>query len=393
MPTSSKLQLIRLPSSLASEPKRDWQLIRKERTGFPGRTLGHLYSSLANELGTFVNTAAVHRGMGPKVAADAIAAFFGQQRWQHDSLAEICVPPDVLQACDELTRFAFRTQTPRTQLAAFHSIVAISTQFPGLKIFLKNSAMVAAELQHSGDSDTLLNCWDRQNSASCDLRWHFFCEFAATCITDRDIFPIIKGVSRVALASGDAQESGLSLIEQLINSSIYEPTTPFHSHLSIRYLTGILELQYFWNHLRLEQQNPHRQLYMGIDRNTIPAHATVLVSATSSPQYPLLYIPVGNMSTTTHAFIIDLGNRVRSPLDLGLFRSLPQARQETVRTYYFQRAGIHAGNLWAAFLHGHQTEIGPMGVDLLEGNVYLWGMGREEMGGTWVVSVDVPRRI
>ncbi|KAF7304490.1 TEA domain-containing protein [Mycena chlorophos] len=265
MSNPSGRQLIIIQSSAVSHRKHESRILIRQQgeAGFLGRTLWRFYDALGNKVGSImpVGSVAERRGKGPKFAADTIATLLTQERWEHASLADSSFPPEILSACNQLVQFAFRTQTPKTQLAAFRRIIAITTQFPGLKVLLEKSVPgpVAA--------DALISLWDREDDASCDLRWHFFCELAASCIADRKIFPFIQGHSRVALASGNEQlqTCGLSFIERLIIASTYEPATLVPSHLSIRYLTGILALPHFWDYLRQEQTEiPRGQLYLGI---------------------------------------------------------------------------------------------------------------------------------
>ncbi|KAF7304488.1 hypothetical protein HMN09_00851100 [Mycena chlorophos] len=127
-----------------------------------------------------------------------------------------------------------------------------------------------------------------------------------------------------------------------------------------------------------------------IPNNVIPANELVLVRTTSNPYGVLMQIPAGPTGASAHRIVNDLVVRVRAPLDLALFQSLPQSRQAAVWNHFIQREAA-AGSIWMAFLQGQQPQNGPTGVDLLEGNIFLWGLGQEAATGRWVITVDIPR--
>ncbi|KAJ7051961.1 hypothetical protein C8F01DRAFT_1376548 [Mycena amicta] len=164
---------------------------------------------------------------------------------------------------------------PKTQYATFRKLVILSTQFPGLKTFFEESKHLSATLRPPATrplQKDVFELWDRpvadDNRATCDSRWRFFCEFAVACITDQTISSLIEGYPPSSLSSAVAHVSGLSFIEHLLNASVYDPQAPFSSHLSIRYLGGILNLKHFWEHLRFEcvtnSQEECGQLHSGI---------------------------------------------------------------------------------------------------------------------------------
>nr|GAT50671.1 predicted protein [Mycena chlorophos] len=133
----------------------------------------------------------------------------------------------------------------------------------------------------------------------------------------------------------------------------------------------------------------HNQLAV-IPNNIIPALEQVLVRTTSNPYGALMQIPAGPTGASAHRIVGDLVARVRAPLDLALFQSLPQSRQTAVWNHFIQREAA-AGSIWMAFLQGQQPQNGPTGADLLEGNIFLWGLTREEATGRWVITLDIPR--
>ncbi|KAJ7065665.1 hypothetical protein C8F01DRAFT_1351661 [Mycena amicta] len=239
-------------------------LIRRDEAGAPGRTLGRVYHFISAKLGGLVNGFARRRGRGPGAAADIILEFFSEQRWKEGSVEDLRsrkqIPAEVLTACDKLVQFAFRTQMPKTQYAAFRKLVGLSTRFPGLKTLFEESDYISSR----DSQNDLFRLWDRPEDCHCDPQWHFFCEFAAACVTDHAIFPLIKGRTPTALSSAVAHVSGLSFIEHLLNKSAYDPKAPFLSHLVIRYLGSILGLQHFWKDLQATAEHGPSQLHAGI---------------------------------------------------------------------------------------------------------------------------------
>ncbi|KAJ7062574.1 hypothetical protein C8F01DRAFT_101388 [Mycena amicta] len=276
---SSDLQLItvRAPSPAARPAAKTESraFIRRDEAGAPGKTLGRLYSLISVKVGSLVNGVARRRGLGPGAAAEVILDFFSHARWTEESVQELHlqkqIPTQVLAACSRLIKFAFRSQTPKTQYATFQKLVVLSTQFPGLKAIFEESDHISSAIQppttrHS--QNHLFRLWDRPDDSACDSQWHFFCELAAACITDQAIFALIEGRPPAAVSSAVAHVSGLSFIEHLLHASAYDPKAPFFSHLSIRYLASIRNLKHFWHYLHEElplKDSPERsQLYSGI---------------------------------------------------------------------------------------------------------------------------------
>ncbi|KAJ7051954.1 hypothetical protein C8F01DRAFT_1173807 [Mycena amicta] len=281
--SSSDLQLIAiLPSPSTSEPRAERQsraLFRLDKDGAPGKTLGRAYTFVGAKVGGLVNEAVRGQGKGPGPAAETILQFFSQEEWKEDSVHNLHsrnqIPVEVLNACSRLVKFAFRAEMPKTQYAAFRKLVILCTQFPGLKTLFEQSDHLSAKLRPPATRHSqkdVFQLWDRPQADDtvCDSRWHFFCEFAAACIADQTICSLIEGYPPSALSSAVAHVSGLSFIEHLLNASVYDPQAPFSSHLSIRYLGGILNLKHFWEHLRLESvkrqdcQKQCGQLHSGI---------------------------------------------------------------------------------------------------------------------------------
>ncbi|KAF7312609.1 hypothetical protein MIND_00275000 [Mycena indigotica] len=255
-----KLQLVSLRS--ASQPGVESRLIiRHEEAGMPGKTLGRLYSAAGTSIARFVNMTALGRGYGPAAVAEPIDNFFDGKQEKgvsvHDLQQRRQIPADIVRGCQRLVNFAFRSETPQTQLTAFKKIIALSTRFPGLNtIFSQNDNVVST-------ANGLFRLWDRPEDTACDARWHFMCEFAAYCVTERSISALIGRQALSALSSAVDVSSGLSVIEHVLNASEYDAQIPFDSHLSIRYLASILRLKGFWQYLQSEVEG-EGHIYSGI---------------------------------------------------------------------------------------------------------------------------------
>ncbi|KAJ7052893.1 hypothetical protein C8F01DRAFT_1331574 [Mycena amicta] len=330
---SSNLQLITVPtSSSGPEPRaksRSWALIRLDEAGAPGRTLGRLYAFIAVQIGSLVNSVARQHGKGPGADAEIILEFFRHAQWKEDSesVQELHsreqIPMQVLAACGRLVKYAFRSQTPRTQFAAFRNLALLSTQFPGLKTFFEESEHISSAIHPpttTNSQQNLFRLWDRPDDSNCDSQWHFFCELAAACITDKAVYALIEGRAPAMLSSAVAHVSGLSFIEHLLNMSAYNPRVPFLSHLAIRYLGNILSLKPFWQQLHQElcvdalPEHTGGQLHSGIVDKLLQRSELLLqdlgvdsdqLEETTVPEKPLLLDEEG-VDTYCQAILLGL---------------------------------------------------------------------------------------
>ncbi|KAJ7459356.1 G-protein alpha subunit-domain-containing protein [Mycena latifolia] len=210
----------------------------------PGRILYGVYSTLAVTAERHANRAAHILGLGPAAVAERIRIAFGYGGQRELALNELPnnVPRKVEKDCGRLMHYALRTESSSTQLEAFKSLVTLTTRYPGLRrIFLSSE-----DISNAGAEETeIAGLWERTDESG-GAQWHFFCRFAAACLADRDLSSLVEDIPPQSFSSVAAEESGLSIIEQLLVSSDCEGTSSFSGHIAIRYLGGILELPSFW---------------------------------------------------------------------------------------------------------------------------------------------------
>nr|GAT52302.1 predicted protein [Mycena chlorophos] len=205
--------------------------------GPPGKSLGRVYAFVGKKIGNVVNAAAQKSGRGPTPVAEVISAFFKEH--EGVSVAELRskgqIEVDVLTACSRLITLATRSQTPPTQLSAFRHIVTLSTRFPGLSsVFEEKAREYYTSDGRLYSPEDLFHQWERPNHAAFDRR----------------IAPIVDGQPMSVLCSMETQVFGLSYVEHLLNASMYDATSPFTTHLAIRYLANILTPMAFWRRLK-----------------------------------------------------------------------------------------------------------------------------------------------
>lgn len=109
---------------------------------------------------------------------------------------------------------------------------------------------------------------------------------------------------------------------------------------------------------------------------------------------------IGDISTPGGAYsALDIVNFVshlaRQNLSLSTFHQLSNPVKERVehcfKTRYFRgERGVSANGVWATFLDGQQTITGPKGVDLLLGNICIWGLEFCPISGHWILHVADP---
>jgi hypothetical protein len=109
---------------------------------------------------------------------------------------------------------------------------------------------------------------------------------------------------------------------------------------------------------------------------------------------------IGDISTPGGAYsaldIINfVSNLARQNISLSTFHQLSDQLKERVelffKTRYFrEERGVSANRVWATFLEGQQTITGPKGVDLMLGNICIWGLEFCPISGYWILHVADP---
>ncbi|KAJ7611867.1 hypothetical protein DFH06DRAFT_154192 [Mycena polygramma] len=209
----------------------------------PGRILNEMYSSLGHKLEKRVNRIAHGAGLGPAAIADRIRIYLGEGEECYLKLENLTLapPPQIEKYCARIIHYSL-PEAASTQIAAFTSIIELSTSFPGMRA-LFHQTIVLQRLPRC--KEKLLILWDRSEEYV-DPRWNFFRNLAATCLFDEDIAPITEGASLRGLTSHRTESGSLTPIERLLVAYDCQRSSPVTGALAIRYLAGILQLPAFW---------------------------------------------------------------------------------------------------------------------------------------------------
>ncbi|KAJ7909013.1 hypothetical protein B0H13DRAFT_2015463 [Mycena leptocephala] len=232
-------------SALISDPHTRSPLIRGSSSAAgPGRILNDLYDRLGGTLEKHANRVAHRAGLGPVAITEKIRSYFGENEHRYLRLAELRskAPPFIEKDCVRLIGYALPNEAISTQLISFKCIVELSTSFPGMR-YLFHRALVLHGLPQSHDK--ILVFWNRSDGCidpSCD----FHRNFAAACLFDDDVAPILEGRPMGAIFTDSPGPDGLTTVERLLVAYDCRQRSPFASALSIRYLSGILQLSTFW---------------------------------------------------------------------------------------------------------------------------------------------------
>jgi hypothetical protein len=133
--------------------------------------------------------------------------------------------------------------------------VTITTRYHGTRRLFLNSK----HLRRPGNTEALISAvWARADDTQ-PHEWDYYCQFAAACLSEKKISPILGNISPRFLGSIDGD---LSVIERLliasesryviifhnrvIDSDFIQSATSISDALAQRYLAGVLELPAFW---------------------------------------------------------------------------------------------------------------------------------------------------
>ncbi|KAF8206013.1 hypothetical protein K438DRAFT_497735 [Mycena galopus ATCC 62051] len=182
----------------------------------PGRTLYEVYSTAGQALETRTNRMAHRLGLGPDVAAQKIAEFFGTGEERQQRLTALRDDHEVLvkleKYCSRLMGYTLPTESPRTQRQAFERIVTLTTLLPGLRLlFLRSNCMQSIPISKNDIS----GLWDHPDGFL-DSEWLFWRSLAATCLSDTNISAILEQAPVSQLANCLHDNGGLSVIERLL---------------------------------------------------------------------------------------------------------------------------------------------------------------------------------
>ncbi|KAJ7603828.1 hypothetical protein FB45DRAFT_78492 [Roridomyces roridus] len=228
-------------------------------TPSPGRTLNEMYTAGGKFLDTRANRFAHQCGLGPNSVAEAIRASFGERGERHTHLARLQteVPPKLEKNVAKLMKYTLPTESAKTQIQAFRAIVDLSTSFPGLRSVFLASRSINDVSRTQQDISAL---WDRNDECPTDDEWTFWRAFAATCLSDKAIAPILEGHAIARLTSCVMDDGGLSVIERLIIAHDCETESLFLAALSLWYIAGVLDLPGFWDEMATVHRDVAKKL-------------------------------------------------------------------------------------------------------------------------------------
>ncbi|KAJ7249756.1 hypothetical protein B0H12DRAFT_1121628, partial [Mycena haematopus] len=129
-------------------------------------------------------------------------------------------------------------------------------------------------------------------------------------------------------------------------------------------------------------------VHMALLSDPIPPFTTISVRDTSN--YVLCNVKTGSSAMTTADFVQFLQHLVCTPLPLDSYRNLSPSARESAKVNFISRHGAQGHDRWARFVSGSPRFGVPTGLDLLLGNIRLWMLDPDILGG-WVATVDVPR--
>jgi hypothetical protein len=202
-----------------------------------------MYSHVGNYVGIQANRMAHCWGRGPTATSHRIEAFFGtgHQRVAKLDALESC--PWLEEECSKLVKYALlcvrlvsilgfvglesrRCETARTQVATFKCIITIATRYCGTRgLFLKSK-----HLRRAGDTEALISAvWARADDTQ-PHEWDYYCQFAAACLSENHISPILEDISPQFLGSIYTESGDLSVIERLLIASESRYVIIFQNH-------------------------------------------------------------------------------------------------------------------------------------------------------------------
>ncbi|KAJ7115337.1 hypothetical protein C8R44DRAFT_739924 [Mycena epipterygia] len=224
--------------SVPPTPRPSLPLVQRTSTGKsitswspsgPGKTLHEIYSTLGLSAEKYANRAAHTLGLGPRAVAHRIQAFFGDG-YERESKLNLFGDHHFRRLekdCLRLMEYALPSESARTQLQTFKTLVALITRYPGLWRLFRNSK----HIQPVENSEVAISClWDRAGDP-CSSQWGFYRDFASGCVADNDISSIVGNYPMSDFSGG---QGGLTVIERLLIAA------------DSQYLGGILELPSFW---------------------------------------------------------------------------------------------------------------------------------------------------
>ncbi|KAF7307481.1 hypothetical protein MIND_00542600 [Mycena indigotica] len=233
---------------------------------FLGRTLNELYDSLGTVAGTVASRAAHRLGLGPFPVAERITHYF-ESDGAEERERKICAFPTLdlrrtrnhttsgepqvellVKDCSKLMAYTLPTQTVKTQIEALEHIFELVTRYPGLRRFFLAAKTTQRKLPLPITIIRLCKFWTPAPrlylSEDDATELDFVAKLAATCLVDSDMAASVeKCPSQNFLVESSG---GLTIIECLLMTLWSRTPADPSVALSIRYLSGILELPSFW---------------------------------------------------------------------------------------------------------------------------------------------------
>ncbi|KAF7369323.1 hypothetical protein MVEN_00260600 [Mycena venus] len=211
----------------------------------PGSTLHHIYSSLGHFAERKANRMAHRLGLGPVALTRRIQDFLGNGLDREIRIGQLKTGevPKLQRDCLRLMKYMLPSESKSTQFQTSQALVMLITRFPGLRSYF----LECKHIRRAGISEqNIVALWHPTcDETDPDDKTLDFLSFAAACVADGNIAGILEGTPFQLWCVTD-DSAPLSPIETLLVASNSEGISRFSSHISIRYLGGILELPSFW---------------------------------------------------------------------------------------------------------------------------------------------------
>ncbi|KAF7333034.1 hypothetical protein MVEN_02409800 [Mycena venus] len=218
----------------------------------PGLTISQISIRIGNAFEPVVNS--LFRLVGPEHWRSRIEDLFGDDGGREMALDELHRNPHCMSGrlkpleghCHELLKLARpESTTVRTQLITFQILVAMITQYPGIRRVLRADK----DLRKASATDpSLSSVWKRPYQSG-GAAWTFYREFAVFCISDNafEFTQLLEAEPPGGLSCLTLEHlSEKVLIESLLGHARDGPEFHLSRLCAIRYLAGILELPGFW---------------------------------------------------------------------------------------------------------------------------------------------------
>ncbi|KAF7328053.1 hypothetical protein MKEN_00386400 [Mycena kentingensis (nom. inval.)] len=249
-------------SGLLTCPELAISLRQPQSMAAPGRTLQSFYQLTGNLLERSANRMAHRLGRGPVAVEERIQNLLKQESSLQSLRSGQAVPRKLRKQCTDLMRFASPSEGACTQMDCFKAVLG---------------------RRESLTRDTILSLWHRSDAFGSLDDFTFASTFAAECITESCISPIVEtGTDQpLWLVDPATAQTDFAVVERLTIACGCVGTSEYSPRLAVRYLAGIVNSLSFWRQegcvfqtaaLKILQQSINLLRDLGVDE---PSHGDV----------------------------------------------------------------------------------------------------------------------